>query len=192
MRDLVPWPGIEPRLPELGVWSISYWTTREVLRYATLSIVQRIWEKWVRMDLSRVIRSNSSGKRRQQPWQNGLVQFSHSVLSSSLQYCRLRHPSPTPRACSDSGPSSQWCHPTISSSVIPFSSCLQSFPASGSFQISQFFTSGGQTIGVSASASVLPMNIQDWFPLGLTFGPPCSLRDSQESSPTPQFGSQLS
>ena len=84
MWDLVPWPGIEPRLPELGVWSISYCTTREVLGYGTLSTVQRIWEKWVRMDLSRVIRSNSSGKRRQQPWQNGLGQFSRSVLSNSL------------------------------------------------------------------------------------------------------------
>ena len=72
------------------------------------------------------------------------------------------------RACSNSCPSSQWCDPTISSSVIPFSSCLQSFPASGSFPVSQLFISAGQTIGVSASASVLPMNIQDWFPLGLT------------------------
>ena len=70
--------------------------------------------------------------------------------------------------CSNSCPLSWWCHPTILSSVIPFSSCLQSFPASGSFPMSQFFTSGGQSIGVSASASVLPMNIQDWFPLGLT------------------------
>ena len=81
---------------------------------------------------------------------------------------RLPCPSPTPRACSNSCPSSQWCHPTISSSVIPFSSCLQSFPASGSFPMSRLFASGGQSIGVSASASVLPMNIQDWFPLGLT------------------------
>ena len=77
-------------------------------------------------------------------------------------------PSPTPRACPNSCPLSRWCHPTISSSVIPFSSCLQSFPASGSFPMSPFFTSGGQSFGVSASASVLPMNIQDWFPLGLT------------------------
>ena len=76
--------------------------------------------------------------------------------------------SPTPRACSNSHPLSQWCHPTISSSVIPFSSCSQSFPASGSFPMSPFFTSDGQSIGVSASASVLPMNIQDWFPLGWT------------------------
>ena len=74
----------------------------------------------------------------------------------------------TPGAYPNSCPSSQWCHPTTSSSVIPFSSCLQSFPASGSFQMSQFFASGGQSIGVSSSASVLPLNIQDWFPLGLT------------------------
>ena len=75
-------------------------------------------------------------------------------------------PSPTPRVYSNSCPLSRWCHPTVSSSVVPFSFCLQSFPASGSFQMSQFFASGGQSIGVSASASVLPMNIQDWFPLG--------------------------
>ena len=81
---------------------------------------------------------------------------------------RLPCPSPTPRACSNSCPLNRWCHTTISSSVIPFSSCLQSFPASESFPVSQFFTSGGQSIRVSASASVLPMNIQDWFPLGLT------------------------
>ena len=84
------------------------------------------------------------------------------------QHPRLACPSPTPAVYSDSCPSSQWCHPTISSSVVPFSSRLQSFPASGSFQMSQFFTSGGQRIGVSASASVLPMNILDWSPLGWT------------------------
>ena len=100
------------------------------------------------------------------------VQFSHSVISDSLQphglqYFRPPCPSPTPGACSNSCPSSQWCHATILSSVIPFSSCFQSFPASGSFPRSQIFTSGGQSIGVSASASVLPTNIQDWFPLGL-------------------------
>ena len=101
------------------------------------------------------------------------VQFSHSVVSDSLwphgpQHARLPCPSPTPRSYSNSCPSSQWCHPTISSSVIPFSSCLQSFPTSGSFLMSQFFASGGQSIGISVSASVLSMNIQDWFPLGLT------------------------
>ena len=100
-----------------------------------------------------------------------ISQFSRSVVSDSLwpqvlQHTRLPCPSPTPRAFSNSCPLIGWCHPTISSSVIPFSSCLQSFPASGSFSMSQFFASGGQSIGVSASASVLPMNIQDWFPLG--------------------------
>jgi len=100
------------------------------------------------------------------------IQFSCSVMSDSLwphglQHTRLPCPSPTPGACANSCPLSWWYHPTISSSV-PFSSRLQSFPASGSFPMSQFFTSGGQSIGVSASASVLPMNIQDWFPLGLT------------------------
>ena len=99
------------------------------------------------------------------------VQFIHSVVSDSLQphglqHARLPCPSPTPRAYSNSCPLSWWCHPTISFSVIPFSFRLQSFPASGSFQMSQLFASGGQSIGVSASASVLPMNIQDWYPLG--------------------------
>ena len=98
---------------------------------------------------------------------------SHSVMSDSLwphglQHTRCPCPSLTPWAYSNSCPSSWWCHPTISSSVIPFSSWLQSFPSSGSFQMSQFFWSGGQSIGVSASTSVFPMNIQDWFPLGWT------------------------
>ena len=101
------------------------------------------------------------------------VQFSCSVTSDSLQprglqHARLPCPSPTPRACSNSCSLNRWCHPTTSSSGVPFSSCLQSFPASGSFPMSQFFTWGGQSIGVSASASILPMNIQDWFPLGWT------------------------
>ena len=87
---------------------------------------------------------------------------------SGLHAARLHCSSPTPGACSNSCPSSWWCHPTISTSVFPFSSCFQSFPASGSFPMRQFFASGGQSMGVSASASVLPMNIQDWFPLGLT------------------------
>ena len=100
------------------------------------------------------------------------VQFSCSVVSDSLQphglqYARLPCPSPAPKVYSNSCPLTRWCHLTISSSVIPFSSRLQSFPASGSFQMSRFFT-GGQSIGVSASTSVLPMNIQNWFPLGWT------------------------
>ena len=93
--------------------------------------------------------------------------MSDSLWPHELQHARLPCPSPTPRAYSNSSPLSRWRHPTILSSVIPFSH-LQSFPASGSFQMSQFFSSGGQSIGVSASVSVLPMNIQGWFPLGWT------------------------
>ena len=101
------------------------------------------------------------------------AQVSRSVVSDSFRPPESKHarppcPSPTPGVYSDSGLLSQWCHPTISPSVVPFSSSPQSFPVSGSFQISQFFTSGGQSIGVSASTSDLPMNIQDWFPLGWT------------------------
>ena len=106
-------------------------------------------------------------------YQCSLVQFSCSVMSDSLWPHGLQHtrppcPSPTPGVYSNSCPSSRWCHPAISSSVVPFSSHLWSFPASGTFQMSQLFTSGGQSIGVSASTSVLPMNTQHWFPLGWT------------------------
>jgi len=102
-----------------------------------------------------------------------LLLFSHLVMSGSLQPHGLKHdrlpcPSTTPGMYSNSCPLSQWCQPTISFSAVPFSSCLQSVPAWGSFPMSQFFSSGGQNIGVSASAVVLPMNIQDWFPLGWT------------------------
>ena len=101
------------------------------------------------------------------------VRFSRSFVSNlcdphGLQYARHSCPSPTPGDCSDSCPLSQWCHPTITSSIVPFSSCLQSFPASGSFPMSQFFPSDGQSTGALASASVSPLNIQDWFPLGWT------------------------
>ena len=95
------------------------------------------------------------------------VCVSNSFWPHRLQLTRRPCPSLSPGACSNSCPLSQWYHPTISSSAAPFSSCPQSFPASGSFPVSQFFTSGGQSTGTSASASVLPMNIQDWFPLGL-------------------------
>ena len=124
-------------------------------------------------------------------WNKVSVQFSHSVVSDSSrphepQHTRPPCPSPTPGVYSNPCPLSQWCHLAISFSVVPFSSCPQSFPASGSFQISQLFTSGGQSIGASASISVLPMNTQsfrmDWLDL-------LAVQGSQESSPTPQFKS---
>ena len=138
---LVPWPGTEP-MP-LAVEDHS--TAREV---PTVNILYKL--------------NNQLS-----------VQFSRSVMSDSmwpqgLQHTRLPCPSPTLGAYSNSCPSNWWCHPAISSSVIPFFSCPQSFPASGSFQMSQFFTSYGQSIGVSASTSVLPMNIQNRSPLGWT------------------------
>ena len=119
-------------------------------------------------------RGNISEHNKSHIWKtHSSAQFSCSVMSNSLQPHGLQHTrppclSPIPGIYSNSCPLSWWCHPTISSSVIPFSSRLQSFPASGSFLLSQFFTSGGQSIGVSASTAVLPMNIQDWFPLGWT------------------------
>ena len=121
------------------------------------------------------------------------VQFS-SVVSNSLQphepqHARLPCPSPNPGVHPNPRPLYQWCHPAISSSVVPSSSGPQSFPASGSFPMSQLFAWGSQSIGVSASTSVLPMNIQEWSLLGWMVGSPCSPKDSQESSPTPQFKS---
>ena len=106
--------------------------------------------------------------------------MSDSLRPHELQHARPPCPSPTPRVYSNSCPSSRWCHPAISSSVVPFSSCPQSLPASESFPMSQLFAWGSQSIGVSALASVLPKNTQDWS---------CSSRDSQESSSTPQFKS---
>ena len=119
------------------------------------------------------------------------VQFNSIQSLSQVRLFETRLPclSPTPRPYPNSSPLSLWCHPTISSSVIPFSSCPQSYPASGSFPMSQLFASCGQSIRASASASVLPMDTQNWFPEWWTTGSPCSSRDSQESSPTPQFKS---
>ena len=122
------------------------------------------------------------------------VQFSHSVMSTylwpqGLQHARLPCPSPSPRVCSNSCASNRWCHPTISSSVVPFSSCLQSFPELGSFPMNQFFASGGPSIGVSALASVLTVNIQDWFPLGLTGWISLQSKGLSRVFSTPQFKS---
>ena len=118
-----------------------------------------------------------------------------SVTQSCLALCDpincstpgFPRPSPSPGACSNLCPLSWWCHPSICSSVILFCSCLQSFPPSGSSPVSRPLASGGQTVGGSTSVSLLPMNIQDWVPLGWTGWIPCNPRDSQESSPTPQF-----
>ena len=122
------------------------------------------------------------------------IQFSRSVVSDSLQpngpqHARPPCPSPTPGVYRNSCPLSRWCHPTISSSVVPFSSCLQSFPTSGSFPMSWLFASGGQSIGASASASVLPMNIQSWFPLGWTGWISLQSQWLSRVSSTPQFES---
>ena len=113
--------------------------------------------------------------------------MSNPLWSHGLQHARLPCPSLPSRVCSNSCPSSRWCQPTMSSSVAPLSSYPQSFPASGSFAISRFFASGGQSSGASASASVLPMNIQGWFPLGLTCFFCCNPRDAQEFFPTLQL-----
>ena len=120
---------------------------------------------------------------------SSVAQSCLTLRPHGMQHTRLPCPSPTLGACSNSSPLSWWCHPTISSSVFPFSSCLQSLPASGSFPVSQFFTSGGQIIGASASASVPPMNIHSWFPLGGTGL--IVLLISQQSSPTPQFKTSI-
>ena len=149
---------LEPRANAATVWSPVF-TTSFHCSLTTLSLPTHSY--FLRDGESSVFSFLSS------------VQFSCSVVFDSLQPHGLQHaripcPSPTPRAYSNSCPSSRWSHPTISSSVIPFSSCLQSFPESGSYPMSKFFASGGQSIAVSALASVLPMNIQDWFPLGWT------------------------
>ena len=133
------------------------------------SLLLRVKEKSERVGL----KLNIKKKQQQRSWNPApfSYQFSNSLMSDSLwphglQHARPHCPSPTPGVYSNSCPLSRWCHSTTSSSVIPFSSRLQSFPASGPFQMSQFFVSDGQSTGASASASVLPMNIQDWFPLG--------------------------
>ena len=162
-----------------------------------------------RFGQSQICRTKTTILRQKQTWSDvsekqgtritsyqklSLVQFSCSVVSDSLQPHESQHarppcPSPTPGVYSNSCPSSWWCHPAISSSVVPFSSCPQLLPVSGPFPMNQLFSWGGQSIGVSASASVLPVNTQDLFLQDALVGSPWSPRDSQESSPTPQFKS---
>ena len=125
-----------------------------------------------------------------------VVVFSRQVVPSSLrshgrQHASLLCPLLSPGVCANSFPLSQWCYLTILSSVTPFSFCLQPFPAAGYFPVGQLFAWGSQSSGASASASVLPMTIQDWFPLDWLVGCPCSPGDSQESSPTPQFKASI-
>ena len=115
--------------------------------------------------------------------------MSNSLWPCGLLHARFPYPSPSLRACSNSCPLSWWCHPTISSSVAPFSFCPPSFPASGSFPMSQIFAAGGQNNGTSTSASIPPTNIQGWFSLGLIGLISLESRGSQESSPAPQFKS---
>ena len=131
------------------------------------NLIQWVWAR--KDNVSQKDRNHKNQERyfREFPWIFSSVQFSHSVMSDSLRPHKLQHtrppyPSPTPGVHTNPCPLSRWCHPTISYSVVPFSSCPQSLPASGYFQMSQFFTSGGQNIGVSASTLVLPMNTQDW------------------------------
>ena len=151
------------------MYECKSWTIKKAEGWRIEAFELRCWRRLLRVP-STARRSNQSILKKISPEsiQSSCLVMSDSLQSHGLQPARLPCPSPTPRACSNSCPWSQWCHPTISSSVIPFSSCSQCFPASGSFPVSQFFTSGGQSTEASASASVLPVNIQDWFPLGLT------------------------
>ena len=153
-------------------------------------IMNIISGRYKMMGCKESLREHSMGRKRE-PISS--VQFSRSVVSDSLWPHGLQHARPpcplaTRGVNSNSCPLSWWCHPTVSSSVIPFS-CLQSFPGSGSFQMNQFFTSGGQSIGVSASVSVFPMDIQDWFPLGWTGWISLQSKGLSKPSPTPQFKS---
>ena len=188
-----PDPGIEP---ESAALAGRFFTTVPPGKPLRVINLQKCLAKWVlvtkdflgevALKLKNKIYFPSKGvecKTSLKEWVSSVQLLSHVWLlwPCGLQHIRLPCPSPTPGACSDSYPLSWWCHPTISSSLVPFSSHLQSFPASRSFQMSQFFASRGESIGVSASASVLPMNIQDWFPLDGLVGSPCSPRDSLKS-----------
>ena len=161
---------MEINLSETSAKSLSYW-----IKHKFYSFIHTFIIFWSIVDTFIFLCVQFDALEHKQisviPWYH-LVQFSCSVMSDSLwphglQHARLPCPLPTPGAYSNSCPLSWWCHLTIFPSVVPFSSYLQSFPASGSFPVSQFFASGDQSIRISASASVPPMNIQDWFPLGL-------------------------
>ena len=159
-------------------WAWYECMTEDLIDTFTLALEQHYFElRWGAQLYMDFFFSRVNSTVLHKPWTSAgnpyTIQSSLSVMSDSLQPRGLQHtglpcPLPTHRACSNSCPSCWWCHPTISSSIVPFSSCLQSFQASGTFPKSQFFASGGQSIGVSASTLLLPMNTQDWFLLGLT------------------------
>ena len=146
--------------------SIPFTVATKRIKYLRINLPRETKELYTENYKTLMKEIKDINRWRDSPCSWSVSQFSHSVMSDTLRPHELQHarppcPSPTPRVYSDSCPLSRWCHPAFLSSVVPFSSCLQSFPASGPFQLSQFFTSGGQIIGVSASASVLPMNIHD-------------------------------
>ena len=163
---MLPW---QTYIPPLMSWPIAYrivWLYSGVTQYNIPAVVKCIDFGWINLKFLYSYGSHPKFKHK-----GSSVQFSHSVMSNSLwphglQHIRLSCPSPSLWTCSNSSSLSLWCHPTISSSIVPFSSCPQSFPASGSFQMSQFFASGGQSIAASTPAMVLPINTQDWSPLG--------------------------
>ena len=176
MKSTQEGPSLSLSVIQWGATDTTYWTNTTIIFVCLLSslnlhfcLSKKLYKKGYDISNIRPFLSLKLGLPNCFP----SVQFRRSVVSDSLwphepQHARPPCPSPTPGVYQYPSPSSQWCHPTISSSVIPFSSCPQSFPVSGSFQMSQLFTSGGQSIGFSASAWVLPMNTQDWSPLGWT------------------------
>ena len=145
--------------------SHPYMTTGKTIALTRRTFVGKVMSLLLNM-LSRLVITFSCYQKDQ--FSHSVVFLSNSLRPHGLQHARPPYSSPTPGTCSNSYPSSWWCHPTISSSAAPLSSCLKSSPESESFPMSQSITSGGQSIGASVSASVLPVNIQDWFPLGLT------------------------
>ena len=180
-KRIFPTPGLNPCLLSLQHW---------LMAYLPLVFKNPSQKNPTKMHLTNSSVSEASTCIHRYKMREGVL-FSCSIMSNSLgshglQYAKLLCPSSTPRVCSNSRSSSRWYHPTISSSVVSFS-CLQSFPVSGSFPMMQFFVLGDQSIGASASALMLPLNIQGWFPLGWLVWYPFSPRGSQESSTILQF-----
>ena len=170
-KSFIPQCRLLPKMPFPNLWAASIFKLFIPRRKYHLLKKRSCWGHYTTRSLPEISIIVPGFLLSQHLYHSHSAQFSYSVMSNSVwppwtQHSRLSFPSPTPRACSNSYPSSRWCHPTISSSVVHFSSCLRSFPASGSFPMSQTFISGGQS--TRASASVFPMNIQDWLSLGRT------------------------